>query len=317
MEIHFHMGMPNERSVQSDSLKAAVLNAPVADRIAQAYPDLSDAHRRAADFVLSQPFDAATMTIDELAKAAGVSITTANRFVRALGFDGYAEFRAELVGTLKSTMAPVERLRVARRESATAGNIVADSLSEDLNNLRNTLDALPEEACERAVSLILNAPRVFTLGFGASTYVAGFAASGLDPFCRDARFVGGEGGAEQAVRRLLKLEAGDVLMAFSLPRYSKDTVEITRMARARGATIIAITDGPTSPLVPLADVALYAFAERRLLASSAAAAFTLVEALISAVVHQREDALKAFTDLTEQVMPYLHSGRDQGGPRKG
>ncbi len=307
---------PTDRPA-SPPVTAAVLTAPVADRIAQAYAGLSDAHRRAADFVLSQPFDAATMTIDELAKAAGVSITTANRFVRALGFDGYAEFRAELVDALKATMAPVERLRAGRCEPATAGAVVAESLAEDLDNLRRTLDALPEQACERVVALILAARCVFTLGFGSSAYVAAFAANGLDPFCRDARFVGGEGGAEQAVRRLMKLEPGDLFIVFSLPRYSRDTVEITRMARARGATVVAVTDGPTSPLVPLADLTLYAVAERRLLASSAAAAFTLAEALVSAVAHQREDALKAYTDLTEQVMPYLHAGRAQAGPRRG
>jgi len=159
------------------------------------------------------------------------------------------------------------------------------------------------------VSLILGARRIYTLGFGVSAYIASFAANGLLPFCQDVRFLAAEGGGEQALRRMLAIGAGDVLIAVSIPRYSRETAEIAGMARTRGATVIAITDGPAAPLAGLANLTLYAFAARRLLSSSAVAAFTLVEGLVSATAHQREDSLKSFKDLTEQVGHYLENGR--------
>lgn len=69
----------------------------VAQRIAQALPRLTRSHRKVADYVLEHPLQVATLPIDELAALAGVSIATANRFARALDFDGYATFRAELI----------------------------------------------------------------------------------------------------------------------------------------------------------------------------------------------------------------------------
>lgn len=287
--------------------RPSVLKAPVAAIIARVYPGLSESHRRAADFVLARPLDAATMTIDELAARANISIATANRFARTLGFRKYAEFRAELVENFKATVEPVERLRIAKSEVASAGSVMAHAMQEDLDNIEKTLHALSAEACDHAVSLILGARRIYTLGFGVSTYIASFAANGLLPFCQDIRFLAAEGGGEQAIRRMLTIGADDVMIAIAVPRYSRETVEIASMARKRGATVIAITDGPKSPLGAVADLTLYAFAARRLLSSSAAAAFTLVEALISATAHQREDSLKSFTDLTEQVGHYLHS----------
>lgn len=289
--------------------RAAIPKAPVAAIIARAYPALSESHRRTADFVLARPLDAATMTIDELALGANISIATANRFARALGFRKYAEFRAEVVENFKATMEPVERLRMGKTETASAGSVMARAMQEDLDNIQKTLHALAAEACDRAVSLILGARRVYTLGFGVSTYIASFAANGLLPFCQDVRFLAAEGGGEQAIRRMLAVGADDVMIAIAVPRYSRETVEIAGMARRRGATVIVITDGPRSPLRAVADLTLYAFAARRLLSSSAAAAFALVEALISATAHQREDALRSFTDLTEQVGHYL-----QGDP---
>ena len=78
----------------------------VAQRIAQALPRLTRSHRQVADFVLEHPLQVATLPIDELAAAVGVSVATANRFARALDFDGYATFRAELVRGFESLVAP-------------------------------------------------------------------------------------------------------------------------------------------------------------------------------------------------------------------
>src|SRR5438309_4834383 len=99
-------------------------------RIAAAYPGLSPAHRKAADFVLNHPFQAATMMIDELARAAHISVATANRFARALGIDGYPEFRAELVRTFSATLAPVEKLRAALQRNASVSEIARASLEQ-------------------------------------------------------------------------------------------------------------------------------------------------------------------------------------------
>ena len=68
----------------------------LSNRIALIYPSLSDGHRRAADFVLRHPLDVATMTIEGLAEGSGTSNATVTRFVRALGYGGYGEFRAAL-----------------------------------------------------------------------------------------------------------------------------------------------------------------------------------------------------------------------------
>lgn len=69
----------------------------IKDRIARAMPDLTPSHRTMADYVLAHSFRAATMTIDELAEATGVSVATANRFAHTLGFSSFPAFRAELV----------------------------------------------------------------------------------------------------------------------------------------------------------------------------------------------------------------------------
>jgi DNA-binding MurR/RpiR family transcriptional regulator len=279
---------------------------PIMARIANAYPRLSLAHRKAADFVLKHPFQAATMMIDQLAKAAGISIATANRFVHALGIASYPDFRAQLVRTFSATFSPVEKLRAELQRTASSADIVRASLEQDLANLRSTLHHLAPAAAERAVADILAADRVFTLGFGTSGALATFAAHALSPYCRSVQNAAGEGGAEQAVRRLLKLGTRDVVIAIALPRYSQDTINLVEFARQRGATVIAITDGPQAPVACAAGFVFCVGADHGLLSSSGVAAFALIEAISAAVASHAQDPLDAATEFTERVLPYLY-----------
>jgi DNA-binding MurR/RpiR family transcriptional regulator len=286
----------------------APVDETVMARIAAAYPRLSPAHRKAADFVLKHPFQAATMMIDELARAARISVATANRFARVLGIEGYPEFRAELVRTFSATLAPVEKLRAELQRNASVSEITRASLEQSQRNLQTTLHHEAAANTARAVAAILAAERIFTIGFGMSGVLANFAADALSPYCRFAQNAAGEGGAEQAIRRLFRLAAGDAVIGIALPRYSKDTIDLLRFARERGATIIAITDGPSSPVVKNADIVLYVGAEHGVLTSSGVAAFALIEALGAAAARQTKDPLDAATEFSERVLPYLYLG---------
>ncbi len=296
--------------VQSDERPSGA-GETIMERIADAYPSLSQAHRKAADFVLKHPFQAATMMIDELARSAGISVATANRFARALGIDGYPAFRAELVSTFSATLAPVEKLRAELRRAARSAEIMRASLEQSRRNLQTTLHHFAAASGERAMATILAAERVFTVGFGSSGALASFAANVLSPYCRSVQNAAGEGGAEQAVRRLLRVGPRDVVIGIALPRYSKDTVELLRFARERGATIIAITDGPGSPVAVPADLVFCVGAEHDLLTSSGAAAFALIEAMGAAAARQAKNPLDDATEFTERVLPYLYVGAVQ------
>ena len=90
----------------------------LAHRIGLVTSPLSGAHRRAADFVLHNPLDTATMTIEGLAERSGTSTATVTRFVRVLGFSGYSEFRAALSEALRLAMASIDSLADAHSTKA-------------------------------------------------------------------------------------------------------------------------------------------------------------------------------------------------------
>ncbi|WP_144638756.1 MurR/RpiR family transcriptional regulator [Bordetella genomosp. 13] len=280
----------------------------IADRIARAQPEFSPAQHAMAEYVLAHHFRAATMTIDEFAAAAGVSVASANRFAKALGLPGYPQFRAELARGFEAALEPVEKLRTELAQSASAAQIFAASLQEDIANAQRTLQSLDANACERAVDAILAAQRVFIIGFGASGFLAGMLHRALCMHLNMVESLASAGGVSHAARRMSRMTRDDLVIAIAFPRYLSDTVTLARAAQQAGVPVLALTDKPTSPLAPTASVALYAHSGRQLSPNSESAALGLIEALAAAVAYRAKNSVAAAAGVTESVMPWLIHG---------
>lgn len=284
----------------------------VAARIARAQPSLSRAQHRMAEYVLAHQFRVATMTIDEFAAAVGVSVASANRFARALDLPGYPQFRAELARGFESALEPVEKLRVELAHSATAAQVMAATLEEDIRNAQRTLQALDADACQRAVDIVLAAERVFIIGFGASGFLAGLLQRSLCMYLHACDSLAGPGGVSHAARQLARMTERDLIIAIGFPRYLADTVTLGRAAQQAGVPVLVLTDKPTSPLAPVATVALYAHTSRQLSSNSETAALGLVEGLGAAVAHRAKNSIQAAAGVTQSVMPWLFHGAGAG-----
>ncbi|MBP0592765.1 MurR/RpiR family transcriptional regulator [Paraburkholderia sp. LEh10] len=288
------------------SPKSPVAAEPaIAARITAAMPILTPVHRRMGEFVLANQFRAATMRIDELANAVGASIATANRFARALGFDGYPAFREALVRGFEATLAPVERLRSAQEAQTTGDELFSSSLEQAATNLSTTRSAIDNAAALAAVEAIIAARRVFILGSGASAFLASLMEHNLLPYHDNVQSLALIGGPTHAARRLFNARKGDLVIAIAFPRYVDDTVELARRAASLGAEVLALTDGPASPLAVLATRSLFIRAERRLAATSEATVLAVIEALCDAVAYRAKRSAQAAAEMTGFVLPWL------------
>lgn len=283
-------------------------NPAMARRIARALPALSRAHRRIADYVLAHPLQVATMPIDELAATVGVSLATANRFARALEFDGYPQFRSALVLGFEAALAPVERLRSRIERPARVADVFANALGDAIRNAELTLQSLDAARCDEAVDAILGAKRIYIAGFGASSWLGGLLQRHLDRYHDHVQLLTSIEGSSHGARLLTRITPADLVIAIAFPRYFSDTLLLTRRAREAGAPVLALTDRATSPLAPLATIVLYVHADSQYLSNSDASVLALIEALASAVSFRMKGSVKASARLAEAVLPWLHGG---------
>ena len=279
---------------------------PIWERIAKAMAEFTPSQRQMAEYVLVHSFQAATMSIDELAEAAGVSVATANRFAGALGFSGFPAFRAEWVRGFENALAPVEQGHDELTHKASCAEVMAASLSDTLANLETIRQSLPANACEQAVAAILGARRVLVVGFGDSGYLAGMLAHGLELYRPQVQSLADVGGVAHGVRTLSRLQAQDVVVPIAFPRHLKDTIVIARKAKECGARIVALTDSPISPLAPFGEPTLYVPAAGRFAVTSNSTIHAVIEALCAAVAHHAKNSVESSVAMTEAVLPWLY-----------
>jgi DNA-binding MurR/RpiR family transcriptional regulator len=217
---------------------------------------LSPRLRQIAEYALRNPNDMALETIAVLAERAGVPPSSLIRFAQAFGFDGFAAmqrvFREQLV---ERTADYAERIRGLRRLDVAGGPAsVLDRLAAAgigaLEHLRGTT---PPEQIERAVALLAGAGAVHVVGQRRSFAVAAYLSYAIGQLGLRAPLIDGVGGmtAQQAGF----IEPQDVLIAVSFSPYAAETLEVCRRVADRGIAIVALTDGPLSPLLPMARIA--------------------------------------------------------------
>jgi DNA-binding MurR/RpiR family transcriptional regulator len=285
----------------------------VAERIAESYPSLSDALRTFADFVLSEPMKVAQMSINETVDASGVSVATANRFARKLGFEGYAQFRTEVIRGFEAMLAPVERLKHTISVGSSIHEVLMSSLEEDIENLRQSLRNLDPARAEQAVSMLTVAERIFVIAFDNAAALADVFAHRLDLAGKDVRIIDNGGGKISAARYLSRFGARDLAVAIAFPRYLRDTVELAQAAHRRGIPILAITDQQTSPLVSLGTLTIYVQARRTIGSASDTAILGLLEALAAGVSSRSPGAAGAAQHFADFAYPWLIApGRREG-----
>ncbi|PCE29481.1 hypothetical protein BZL54_25175 [Burkholderia ubonensis subsp. mesacidophila] len=272
----------------------------VIERIHHASATASDALKPVARWLASHSLDAAMLTIEDVAAACGGSVASVNRFAKHAGYRGFAELKADLAAIVRQALQPVEKLAAS---SAQEG--MGAWLADHQRNLAAMDSSLQTERLAQAVARIVASNAVYCLGLGLSTYLTGLLADTLMPYHRRIVWAAAGGGSEQAARHIAHIGAGDTLIAISLPRYSRDTVELARFARERGALVVALTDNPTAPLAATADIVLLAPAEHRVLSSSAVATVALIETLASEVLKATPHTKAMAATLSQTVLPYL------------
>lgn len=265
-----------------------------AQRMAEVYPSLSKSHQKIADFVLARPLDVVAMSIDGVAEASGSSTATITRFVKTAGYSGFSEFRERIVSDYQSISSGVADYQ--NHESSLNGqtSTLHRLLIDNVHNVQNTVSNIDYVTAQSFISSIIEAHRIIILGTGASHYAASYLEEGLALYTEKSVTNALLRGASSYSSNIINsITERDAVIAISIPRYSQSTLDLTKLARSKNATILILTDSPTSPLASLADSVIYATAKSELLPNSPSAIFTVAEAIVATVAEQRPDIVES------------------------
>lgn len=267
----------------------------IRERIRAHFDQLSPAHKRIAEFMLSQLHRAAFMTAATLGAHVDVSESTVVRFAFALGYNGYPELQRALQDNVRAQLTAAQRLQLAEAEQAEPSSVLERVLRSDIANIRKTLDDLSVEAFDAALDAIMRARRIFVVGMRSAAAVGfylGFYLGFLRPHVYTLQ------GLDASIERLIDLNDRDVVVTVSFPRYTRLTFDIAKFAKSHGATTIAITDNLLAPVAREADITLLTHTPVISFADSLVAPLSVANALITAfALKQRETTQKTLAEL--------------------
>ncbi|MFE0739394.1 MurR/RpiR family transcriptional regulator, partial [Streptomyces sp. NPDC058855] len=219
-------------------------------------PRLAGSLRKVGELILEDPAAVTHCSAAELGRRTGTSQATVTRFCRAIGLDSYQHLLIELAQ---------ERGRgeVSDWGSAEIGPDISpdDSLervvqvvgSADLRAIQQTIDRIDLDALERAAQALAKARRIDVYGVGGSGAVAQETETRLFRIgCQVRGWTEVHGAATSAAL----LTPADVAIGISHSGSTRETLEPFEMAKERGATTVAITTDPRSPLAKAADIRL-------------------------------------------------------------
>ncbi|MEL5616375.1 MurR/RpiR family transcriptional regulator [Serratia marcescens] len=228
-------------------------------KISASLGDMTPGEQSIARFILEQPEQVCQLTSVELATAIGASQSSIVKFSKKQGCGGFSQLK----------MAVNEA--VARRETTSSigfhGNISPhDSLHEvsmkllagKLHCLQETIALNSEPRLLKTISLLESARRIHLAGVGSSSLVASDLQFKLLKMGKVAIH---DRDSHVQIANVSAITPEDVLLVISYSGTSRETIEIARVAKSRGAKVITMTRPAENPLTVLSDFRLYTVAD--------------------------------------------------------
>lgn len=282
----------------------------VIDRIRRAVHTLRPAEARVARAVLDDPDAALTSTVASLAASAEASQASVVRFARALGFSGLPELRIALARELSRRQVELERSDIAEGQinsTDSLAEVVTKLAFHEARSIEQTARLIDHADLDAVAHAIAQASQTCAIGVGASGLAAGDLAQKLQRIGLMCQY---SPDTHVQLTQAALASPDSVLVAFSFGGSTVEVYRSVKLARARGALTVAVTNAPESPVAKAADIVLLTSAREAQLRAAALASrmaqLAVVDFLFVRVAQLRFDDLESALEATRVAVLEQH-----------
>ena len=271
------------------------------ERIRQQESNFTEASKKIAGQIISSPDTIVHMTVCQAAEFCATSEASIVRFCKALGYNGYSDFKIFLASELSLVTEPMFSLLEPDDDDA---DVLQKVFAAEIKALQDTAAMIDEEAFKLAVDCILSARKVEFYAFGNSRPIT------FDVNYRMLKigvnsYVGID--IDDSLMHANMLEPGDVAVAVSHTGSTKYTCMALEAAHGRGARTICITAFPHSPITRVSDICLFAAAIEEFdfqctTVASKTAEMAIMDALYTAVAFRKGESAKQYIKFTDRIV---------------
>jgi RpiR family carbohydrate utilization transcriptional regulator len=219
------------------------------DVITNGLASLNKSETKVAQAILLDPEAATRSSIASLAKKAGVSEPSVNRFCKRFKTAGFPDFKIQLAKSLVSGVRFVNR---NVDEGDQVDSYTPKIFDSTINDLARVRDNISHKIVNDVVDQLIAANRIYFFGLGTSGAVARDAENKFFRFNLPVSFHD-----DVLMMRMLASTGspGDVFFVISHTGRTKEIVDIVQIAMKNDAMVVALTS-PKSPLAMLSSISL-------------------------------------------------------------
>jgi DNA-binding MurR/RpiR family transcriptional regulator len=271
----------------------------IKDKIQRKYNSLPKNQKKVAEYFIDNFDQIPFLNVQEVSEATGASVASIVRFAQRTGFSGFSELRDAIADSLKSRLNNKEIFPLFDKKKI-QDDLLTSVANQDIKNINDTLNAMERENFDRAVDLILNSKKIYTAGLGISYLLAELLAYQLTQVGIDATVFKHDYSLFH--EQILFLDKNDLIISFSFPPYSIETVDAAKFAAERKLNVIAITNKEASPITFYSKVNLIVKSENMLFTNSFAAISVLINAIATQCALKNKSKAKKFLKESMEIM---------------
>ena len=256
--------------------------------------------RKIANFILDQYNEIPFLSIHDFAERIGVGRASIMRFTNKLGFDGYLSLKRDINSRMMNTLAPMEKFRLSLDQKVSENTLLNEVGQNEVDNINYTLNNLNHKNYKKAVEIISKADTVYTIGYNLSSFLAEIVCYLLQRI--GVKAASANMGGRTIIDQLINVDNKDVVIAFSLPPYSSETINAAKYAKEHGVKVISFTNSLTSPIVPFSEVILQVKTESRIFSNSVSSISVLIYSIVYEVALKNKS--RSLDALNERLKSY-------------
>jgi DNA-binding MurR/RpiR family transcriptional regulator len=271
----------------------------IKEKITSKYESLPKNQKRIAEYFIDNFDKIPFVNVQDLASATGASVASIVRFSQRTGFKGFSDLRNAITRSFQKELHGKQIFPLFENKKV-GEDLLTEVANQDIKNINETLNFVEGRTFDYVRDQILNAERVYTAGLGISYLLAEILAYQLTQV-----------GVSSSVlnhthtlfnENILFLNPKDLLIVFSFPPYSKETIEAAEFASKRKITVISITNKNTSPVTFFTKANLIVKSENMLFTNSFAAISVLINAIATSCAVKDKKRAKKVLKESEEIM---------------
>ncbi|MGI8315888.1 MurR/RpiR family transcriptional regulator [Halobacillus mangrovi] len=271
-------------------------------RVRESVTKVNPAEQVVARYILDHPEEIVSMSIQQVATASYSSASAVLRYCKALGYEGFKDFKLKLAGDLSiEGMHEVEKEQLEPKDSLE--NIMSVITNNNIQSLHNSLQLINIEELEKAYRYILQANKVDLYGVGSSYLIASDA---VQKFMRINKTCTAYSDFHMQRVSAVNLGPEDVAIAISYSGETKQVIDCVQIAKSQGAKIIVITKYADTAISSLADAVLFVAAKedefRSAAMSSRMSTLNVIDILYTACAHEEYEETLFHLKRTHEII---------------